>query len=174
MSQDTIDKRKIPFVEVWSRQLFEKKDISNQFQYAVSIQEFDECPNVVRPDYKGDRLNLYFFDTHLTDRIGHPLESDIDQLMVFSEKWLKVAKEDVFSARLVIHCFAGISRSAACAMLPLCLYYDDYQKASEHLYERFPYVMPNTLILKMIKELLGYTYSSGIVKDGETRTGWEW
>jgi predicted protein tyrosine phosphatase len=147
-----------PIVKVWNRHTFEKQDISEQFQYAVSIQEYDEVPHVVRPDYRGHRLNLYFFDTERTDEPGYPLKSDIDQLMCFSEKWVRKAHEDPFSARLVIHCFAGVSRSAACAMLPLCLYYDDYQAASEHLYNRYPYVMPNTLILKMIKELRGYSY----------------
>lgn len=147
-----------PIVKVWDRHKFESQDISQQFQYAVSIQEYDEVPNVVRPDYRGHRLNLYFFDTALADGLGSPMQSDIDQLMCFSEKWARNAREDPFSARLVIHCFAGISRSAACAMLPLCLYYNDYQEASEYLYDRFPYVLPNTLILKIIKELLGYSY----------------
>ena len=151
---------KPPIVNVWDRQTFEKKDISERFQYAVSIQECDEYPIVLRPDYRGERLNLYFYDVSREVGLGYPSQTDMDQLMVFSEKWLRQAKEDPFSARLVVHCFAGISRSAACAMLPLCLYYQDYQKASEHLYLRYPYVYPNTLILKMIKEMLGY---SGIV-----------
>jgi predicted protein tyrosine phosphatase len=147
-----------PIVKVWNRHTFEKQDISEQFQYAVSIQEYDEIPNVVRPDYRGQRLNLYFFDTERTEEPGYPQKSDIDQLMRFSEKWVGLARDDPFSARLVIHCFAGVSRSAACAMLPLTLYYDDYHMASEHLYDRYPYVFPNTLILKIIKELLGYSY----------------
>jgi predicted protein tyrosine phosphatase len=145
-----------PIVKVWSRSIFEKQDISHQFQFAISIQEFDQSPEIVRPDYKGQRLNLYFFDTNVEEGWGYPTKEDIDELYVFSEKWVKEAKKDVFSARLVVHCLAGISRSSACAMMPLTLFYEgDYQKASEHLFDHFPYVMPNTLILKLIKEKLG-------------------
>jgi predicted protein tyrosine phosphatase len=147
-----------PIIKVWNRGTFEKQDISQMFQYAISIQGPEDRPHVVRPDYVGERLNLYFYDTSLDWCDGCPDRSDVDQLMHFSQKWLQHAKLDPFSARLVVHCFAGISRSAACAMLPLCLYYDDYQLASEYLYEHFPHVFPNTLILKMIKELLGYSY----------------
>jgi len=154
---DTLNKDgQKPIVKVWSRAVFEKQDISQQFQYAISIQEFDQFPEVVRPDYKGKRLNLYFFDSNLEEGWGYPLEYDIDQLYDFSKKWVEEAKKDVFSARLVVHCLAGISRSAASAMMPLTLFYDgDYQKASEHLFEYYPYVMPNSLILRLIKNKLG-------------------
>jgi predicted protein tyrosine phosphatase len=171
-----------PIVKVWSRAVFSKEDISQQFQFAVSIQEWDEYPEVLRPDYKGQRLNLYFFDTskakdwllvdHETkgdivlgrwvpdkvmrevDLPGSPTKEDIDELYNFSIKWVEEAKKDVFSARLVVHCLAGISRSSACAMMPLTLFYGDYQKASEHLFEHYPYVIPNALILKLIKNKL--------------------
>jgi predicted protein tyrosine phosphatase len=155
-------KEQQPIVKVWSRAIFLKEDITQQFQFAISIQEWDQSPEIVRPDYKGQRLNLYFFDTNNDQEgWGYPTKEDIDKLYEFSEKWVEVAKKDVFSARLVIHCLAGISRSSACAMMPLTLFYDgDYQKASEHLYEHYSYVMPNSLILKLIKEKLGLNSGS--------------
>jgi hypothetical protein len=46
--------------------------------YVISICEYDERGKVVlRPDFRGQRLNLYFWD--LTDGVGIATEADIEK-----------------------------------------------------------------------------------------------
>ena len=47
--------------------------------YIISICEYDERDKVVlRPDFRGQRLNLYFRD--LTDGVGIATEADIEKI----------------------------------------------------------------------------------------------
>jgi predicted protein tyrosine phosphatase len=138
-----------PIVTVWNRPDFENNDIS-EFQFAVSICEHDERNKIVRPDYNGQRLNLWFWDK--IDGDGIATEEDIDKLYEFSKKWLDVTRSDTFLARMIVHCSAGISRSSACAMMPLSLWYGSYQGAAKHLFMQYPYVNPNSHILSLIGE----------------------
>jgi len=86
--------------------------------YVISICEYDERGKVVlRPDFCGQRLNLYFRD--LTDGVGIATEADIEKTCKFSAKWALAARKDPEKAPLVVHCAAGISRSTAIAMIPL-------------------------------------------------------
>jgi predicted protein tyrosine phosphatase len=80
--------------------------------YVISICEYDERGKVVlRPDFRGQRLNLYFRD--LTDGVGIATEADIEKTCKFSAKWALAARKDPEKAPLVVHCAAGISRSTA-------------------------------------------------------------
>jgi predicted protein tyrosine phosphatase len=72
---------------------------------------------VLRPDFRRERLNLYFRD--LTDGVGIATEADIEKTCKFSAKWARAARKDPEKAPLVVHCAAGISRSTAIAMIPL-------------------------------------------------------
>ena len=61
--------------------------------YVISICEYDERGKVVlRPDFRGQRLNLYFRD--LTDGVGIATEADIEKTCKFSAKWALAARKD--------------------------------------------------------------------------------
>jgi hypothetical protein len=71
--------------------------------YVISICEYDERGKVVlRPDFRGQRLNLYFRD--LTDGVGIATEADIEKTCEFSAKWALAARRDPEKAPLVVHC----------------------------------------------------------------------
>jgi hypothetical protein len=60
--------------------------------YVISICEYDERGKVVlRPDFRGQRLNLYFQD--LTDGVGIATEADIEKTCKFSAKWALAARK---------------------------------------------------------------------------------
>jgi len=42
---------------------------------------------------------------------------------------MKQVLEDPTKANLVVHCFAGVSRSSAMALIPLLLYYSSFRLA---------------------------------------------
>ena len=66
--------------------------------YVISICEYDERGKVVlRPDFRGQRLNLYFRD--LTDGVGIATEADIEKTCKFSAKWALAARKDPEKAR---------------------------------------------------------------------------
>jgi hypothetical protein len=61
--------------------------------YVISICEYDERGKVVlRPDFRGQRLNLYFRD--LTDGVGIATEADIEKTCKFSAKWALAVRKD--------------------------------------------------------------------------------
>ena len=64
--------------------------------YVISICEYDERGKVVlRPDFRGQRLNLYFRD--LTDGVGIATEADIEKTCKFSAKWARLNPENTNS-----------------------------------------------------------------------------
>jgi len=65
-------------------------------------------------------------------------------------------------APIVIHCAAGVSRSAASALLLLTLYFGRYRKAAEHLFRTHPHVSPNALVSRLIFQKLGSAYGVDI------------
>jgi predicted protein tyrosine phosphatase len=124
----------------------------NPYRYAISILETARSTAVLRPEYRGTRLNLYFDDAIEGPNIARP--EDIERLYEFSRRWLSVARRNLLSARLIVHCMAGISRSAAVAMMPLTLYYGDFREAARQLFLSRQYLRPNTHILHLIEEQL--------------------
>jgi predicted protein tyrosine phosphatase len=70
---------------------------------------------MLRPDFRGQRLNLYFDD--VTEGLGAATPADIDALFDFAQEWLSTARSDPATAPLVIHCGAEVSRSAAAGRL---------------------------------------------------------
>src|SRR5262245_59604754 len=105
-----------PVVKICDQPTFETADL-DKFQFAISIQGKGSYPAVLRPEFRGQRLNLYFDDV-LEGAPGAATATDIDVLFDFAKVWLSVARSDLGSASIVIHCAAGISRSAASALLP--------------------------------------------------------
>lgn len=145
-----------PTLKIYDQNSFETADLS-QFQFAISIQGKGNSSVVLRPDFQGRRLNLYFDDV-LEGQPGAATPADIDALFDFAQVWLAVAHSEPASASLVTHCAAGISRSAASALLPLTLYFGNYCAAALRLFRTHPHVIPNSWVCRLISEKLGLAY----------------
>ena len=149
-----------PTVKIFDQSSFERADLNSEFAFAVSIQNKGSYPVILRPDFRGRRLNLYFDD--VTEGAGAATPTDIDALFDFAQTWLSVARSDPASASIVIHCGAGISRSAAAALLLLTLYFGNYLAAATHLFRTHPQVSPNALVCRLIFEKLGSGFGPDI------------
>jgi predicted protein tyrosine phosphatase len=145
-----------PILKICNQPDFENADLS-EFQFAISIQGRGSRPAVLRPDFQGRRLDLYFDDV-LEGVPGAATMPDIDALFDFAKIWLSLARPDPASASIVIHCAAGVSRSAASAMLPLTLYFGYHRPAAVHLFRTHPHVIPNPWICRLISRKLGPAY----------------
>lgn len=156
-----------PWIRIIDQPSFMKDDLNCNAQFVVSIQDRGDSGNVLRPDFTGYRLNLYFDDVYDEERGARP--EDIKRLLEFSRQWRNSARTDPWLARMIIHCWAGHSRSAACAMMPLSLWYSNFREAATDLYARASYLTPNVRILYLIGEVLGETwgkkYTSNILED---------
>lgn len=79
-----------------------------------------------------------------------PERSHVEKLLAFSRNW---------DARqpLLIHCWAGISRSMACAFTILCDRSgpDQEIKIAQALRKRAPHAQPNRLLVKHADDVLG-------------------
>ena len=148
-----------PTLKICDQPTFEAADLS-EFDFAISIQGKGSYPAVLRPDFRGKRLNLYFDDTVEGEGVATP--ADIDMLFCFALQWLSTARSDPALASVVIHCQAGVSRSAASALMLLTLYFSDYQRAAAHLFHTHPQVLPNAWVCRLISEKLGPAYGLDI------------
>jgi predicted protein tyrosine phosphatase len=133
-----------PVLKIYDQSSFERSDLNGEFQFAISIQGKGSSPVMLRPDFRGRRLNLYFDD--VTEGPGAATPADIDALFDFAQQWLSTARSDPATASLVIHCGAGVSRSAAAALMLLSLYFGAYRPATAHLFRTHPNVAPNSWI----------------------------
>lgn len=96
-------------------------------------------------------LRLYFHDI-VQDLDGHvpPRAADAEKLIGFLEAWDR-------EHPMLIHCWAGISRSTAAAFTALCLFRpqaDEEQLAFE-LRAASPSATPNRLIVSLADQVLG-------------------
>ncbi len=155
---------KPPIIHITDQSTFEKRDLNHNYHCVISIQDKDAFPKVLREDYKGRRLNLYFHD--LVEGPDSVTMGDICMLEMFSQqRWLPQARKDPFRARMGIHCYAGRSRSPAAAMVPLTLYYESYRRAAYELYGIVPYCSPNPRMIYLIGEALGTKYGDNIQEE---------
>jgi predicted protein tyrosine phosphatase len=115
-----------PVLIICSQPTFEAADLS-PFAFAISIQGKGSRPAVLRPDFQGRRLDLYFDD--VIEGPGAATPSDIDALFDFAQGWLAEVRQNP-SARTIVHCAAGVSRSGAAALLLLTLYFGNYLAAA--------------------------------------------
>src|SRR5215469_11373907 len=113
-----------PILKVWNQAAFESAALNEDFRFAISIQSKGAYPIVLRPDFQGQRLNLYFDD--VVEGPGEATPEDVDSLFDFGQRWLPTARSDSALASVVVHCAAGVSRSAAAALLLLTLYFGLY------------------------------------------------
>jgi predicted protein tyrosine phosphatase len=149
-----------PILKILDQGSFERAALNSSFRFAVSIQNKDARPAELRPDFIGRRLNLYFDDT--TEGEGVATPADIEALHAFGLHWLEMARINPALCPVVLHCGAGVSRSAAAALLLLSLYFGDYERAASHLFRTHPHTFPNTHMLRLIFAQLGPGYGKDI------------
>jgi predicted protein tyrosine phosphatase len=142
-------------IKIVSRYDFEHMDFRD-YPFAISIREADET-EIPRPNYNGERLNLAFYD--LVEGPGIATSDDIRAVHSFTSKWMPVLNMDP-KGSLVIHCFAGVSRSSAIALIPLLVYYqfrvhDHERAAARRLFDVNRWADPNTHVLYLIEENFG-------------------
>jgi predicted protein tyrosine phosphatase len=151
-----------PELKVWNQAGFESGNLG-EFGFAISIQPKAAQGVVLRSDFAGERLDLYFDD--VVEGPGAASRADIEELFAFGQKWLAVARSSPAKAALVVHCGAGISRSAAAALLLLSLYFGSYREAAAQLYRSHPNVSPNALVCRLIGQKLGASYGGDILAE---------
>jgi predicted protein tyrosine phosphatase len=149
-----------PLLKITSQAEFQRNDLS-PFGFAVSIQNRSAYPVVLRPDFQGRRLDLYFDD--VVEGPGMAQQADIDALAAFGWQWTQAVRREP-GARIIIHCGAGVSRSAAAALLLLSLYCGAYHPAVIQLLRVHPHAAPNALLLRLIYQKLGPAYGSDILE----------
>jgi predicted protein tyrosine phosphatase len=100
---------------------------------------------------RGHHLKLYFHDI-VQDMDGHtpPRAADAERLIAFLEAWNR-------EAPMLIHCWAGISRSTAAAYTALCLFRPvaDEEELALELRAASPSATPNRLIVSLADAVLG-------------------
>jgi predicted protein tyrosine phosphatase len=139
-------------IQILSRAAFDLMLLSAGRHWVASIREQEADP-IPRSEFFGNRINLAFYD--LTDGPNIATAAHVEKVYRFSQRWAKAAHSDPTTASLVVHCFAGISRSSAIAMIPLLLYYRSEKAPAKRLYEINRWAAPNTHVLYGEREILG-------------------
>lgn len=97
------------------------------------------------------KLRLEFFDISSEERDGMngPSKQDITKLIEFFKEILQSDEPNV-----LVHCYAGKSRSVAAGLILLNMYYNSKEKAWEDLIKTNPEPTPNQRMLKLSEEIL--------------------
>lgn len=108
---------------------------------------------VVRPDSVPEENHLFlgFNDiTEAMDGMTPPGAHHIDQYITFLERWDRATP-------LVVHCFAGISRSTAAGFIAACALQPerDEQEIAWEIRKASPSATPNALLVALADERLG-------------------
>ena len=109
-------------------------------------------PETPHPEYTGinNHLKLTFNDINAdTAGLIAPKEQDAKRLVAFIESWDQ-------NQPMLIHCWAGISRSTASAFAALCVLRPDQDEMSiaQELRKASPSATPNRLITAQVDRLL--------------------
>lgn len=110
-------------------------------------------PETPHPEYDNieNHLKLTFNDINVeTPGLITPHEQDARRLISFVESWNQ-------KQPLLIHCWAGISRSTASAFAALCMLRPkvDELEIAQELRKASPSATPNRLITKQVDHVLG-------------------
>lgn len=110
-------------------------------------------PETPHPQYSGidNHLKLTFNDINIdTPGLISPREQDARRLISFIENWDQ-------KQPMLIHCWAGISRSTASAFAALCILRpeQDEMEIARELRKASLSATPNRLITKQVDQILG-------------------
>lgn len=106
---------------------------------------------VALPHYKGALLSLRFHDIDAPrERLIAPTELDVAAIIAFA----RTAQSD---ATILVHCWAGVSRSTAAAYILQCLLHPQLSEmqSAMTLRAKAPYATPNALLVAHGDRLLG-------------------
>jgi predicted protein tyrosine phosphatase len=114
---------------------------------AISSHEQPATPPGVDPE---NHLRLAFDDiSDACDGYVRPEYAHIERLIEFVEGW----SDD---RPMLVHCFAGVSRSTAAALITMvCKAPAREMEAAQALRERAPHALPNRRMIEIADELLG-------------------
>ena len=120
----------------------------HQPSHVISIlSASNECPKL---DDQIQHLYLNFNDiTVPRDGYISPQEQHIHTLIDFAQSWDR-------SAPMIVHCWAGVSRSTAAAFILLCAFSEkaDEFSLANHLREKSPPATPNTRMVSLADNVL--------------------
>lgn len=118
--------------------------------HLVSLNNPDELPQTppgVRPS-RHLRIAMHDITDPVDDHI-HPEVEHVEALVAFLQGWSR-------EGPLLIHCYAGVSRSMAAALIALRLHvFDDPASAARRLRAAAPHARPNRRIIELADPLLG-------------------
>ena len=118
-------------------------------------------PTHLRPD---DHLIRLFHDiAYPIDDFIAPSEADVTAVIAFARRWDR-------KAPLLIHCFAGISRSTAAAYITACALHPELDEAdiADRLRAASPTATPNPLMILIADRMLD---RDGRMRDAITMIG---
>jgi predicted protein tyrosine phosphatase len=119
--------------------------------HVVTLLAPDTPHDAPRGVERDKHLRLYFHDI-VQHMEGHtpPRAADAERLIAFLDAWGR-------EQPMLIHCWAGISRSTAAAFTALCLYRPsmDEEEIAWELREASPSATPNRLIVSLADDVLG-------------------
>ena len=132
----------------------------NQVQPLIDAHDVSHVVTMLAPDTPHDaprgiamerHLRLYFHDI-VQQMDGHvpPRAADAERLIAFLKDWDR-------EKPMLIHCWAGISRSTAAAYTALCLFRPqaDEEELAWELRDASPSATPNRLIVSFTDHILG-------------------
>jgi predicted protein tyrosine phosphatase len=132
----------------------------NQVQALVDAHDVSHVVTMLAPDTPHElpkgiaterHLRLYFHDIvqHMDGHVP-PKAADAERLVAFLQAWDR-------ERPMLIHCWAGISRSTAAAYTALCLFrpHTDEEELALELRRASPSATPNRLIVSLTDAILG-------------------
>ena len=114
----------------------------------LGIEDHVPLPKAVDPrDYL--RLHMHDISEPVEGQVS-PDAAHVEQLLQFARRWNRAAP-------MVIHCYAGISRSTAAAFTTVCALnpHRDEAEIALALRQASPTAMPNQRIVRLADQLLG-------------------
>jgi predicted protein tyrosine phosphatase len=121
--------------------------VAHNASHAISLLS----PESEWPEFEGvSQLRLALNDiTTITPGLTPPGQSDAERLLSFIRKWDR-------ERPMLIHCWAGISRSTAAAYTAMCALRDESEMAlAQELRELSPSATPNRMLVGHVDKLLG-------------------
>jgi len=119
--------------------------------HVVTLLAPDTPHDMPRGIGKDRHLKLYFHDiVQAMDGHTPPNAADAEKLIGFLESWNR-------QQPMLIHCWAGISRSTAAAFTALCMFRPnaDEEELAQELRDASASATPNRLIVSLADQVLG-------------------
>lgn len=138
---------------IWVSSRFQAPSVASgqKVERAVSLlAPWDEFPDLgLGDDEKHLKLAFEDIDAPIDGVIG-PEKSHVEELIAFVSKWNR-------DTPLLIHCWAGVSRSSASAFITACLHNPEADEVAlaNIMREASPTAKPNARLIAFADEILG-------------------